>query len=286
MRGLTAPTDDPISVWDICTEGVRDPKRKRALLAARNDVIKASTKYVDLAKARSLHTFHPMTSQSSFLEKELSNWLYDQKLVGGNGKQRAVYDRIKSVAIDDLCPFCNHRDVYDLDHFLPKEEFHLLAVNPLNLVPLCKECNVNKKAYWSSNQAQTFFHPYFDVPDGRWLSAVILEGRQPVVQFEVVAVSGWSTEDLSRAEFQFCRLKLNRLYRAQTAAEIRVLSRSLKGVYGQGGENGRRRLESKLFELAAEREAAGLNDWKYAMLDAMARSYWYCSGGFLLPNDK
>lgn len=42
----------------------------------------------------------------------------------------------------DVCPYCDG-DIGepDLDHYLPKQQFPLLACSPWNLVPVCKSCN-------------------------------------------------------------------------------------------------------------------------------------------------
>lgn len=252
----------------------------QALSVAKPDVQSAHLAYLGAAARGHFWGLRTTDFQCTGVNQAQTTWLYNSKLVGGNPRQRAVYDRIKSGAVDDLCPFCNHRDVYDLDHFLPKESFHLLAVNPWNLVPSCKECNTNKKAHRADQATNEFFHPYFNVPSGQWLAAEVRSGERPTLSFRVIAPTGWSEIDFKRAEFQFDRLKLDRLYRAQTGAEIRVLASQLMGIFRSGGSEGADRVRRKLVELADEREPAGLNDWKLAMLTAMAKSDWYCHGGF------
>lgn len=282
MWPANTPIDDPSEVWDLCLQGLLKKSKSTAdaLASAKTNVEDAHLAYLGAAGLGHFWGLRTTDFQCEGVTQAQTTWLYNSKLVGGNDKQRAVYDRIKAGAVDDLCPFCNHRDVYDLDHFLPKESFHLLAVNPWNLVPSCKECNVNKKAHKADQATNEFFHPYFNVPRGRWLSAEVHCGERPTLRFKVIAPNEWSEIDLKRAEFQFDRLKLDRLYRAQTGAEIRVLASSLLGIFRGGGPEGADRVRRKLMELADEREPAGLNDWKQAMYTAMAESDWYCHGGF------
>lgn len=269
-------------VWDLCLQGIqkRNKSTADALASAKTSAEVANRAYLEAA-ARG-HFWHLRTTdfQCEGVTQAQTDWFYNTKLVGGNAKQRAVYNRLKAGAVDDLCPFCNHRDVYDLDHFLPKESFHLLAVNPWNLVPICKECNTNKKAHKADQATNELFHPYFDVPSGRWLAAEVRSGVRPTLRFIVIAPHGWSEIDIKRVKFQFDRLKLNRLYGAQTGAEIRVLATSLLGIYRDGGPEGADRVRRKLRELADDRLPAGMNDWKMAMFSAMADSDWYCQGGF------
>lgn len=282
MWPANTPIDDPSKVWDLCLQGIqkRNKSIADALASAKTNVEEAHRAYLGAAGRGHFWGLRTTDFQCDGVTQAQTDWLYNTKLVGGNPRQRAVYNRIKSGAVDDLCPFCNHRDVYDLDHFLPKESFHLLAVNPWNLVPSCKECNVNKKAHKADQATNEFFHPYFNVPRGRWLGAEVRSGERPTLRFMVIAPDGWSEIDFKRAEFQFDRLKLDRLYRAQTGAEIRVLASSLLGIFRSGGPEGAGRVRRKLAELADEREPAGKNDWKLAMYTAMAESDWYCQGGF------
>lgn len=75
----------------------------------------------------------------------------------------------------NVCPACDgkkpdrgrkkHR-LSDLDHFLPKSVYPLLALHPRNLVPICMECNQRIKGEidpLTDNGAVSFshsFHPY------------------------------------------------------------------------------------------------------------------------------
>jgi hypothetical protein len=79
----------------------------------------------------------------------------------------------------NVCPACDgkkpdigrkkHR-LSDLDHFLPKSVYPLLALHPRNLVPICIECNQRIKGEidpLADNGAVSFshsFHPYTPTP--------------------------------------------------------------------------------------------------------------------------
>lgn len=75
----------------------------------------------------------------------------------------------------NVCPSCdgkkpdigrNKHRLSDLDHFLPKSVYPLLALHPRNLVPICIECNQRIKGEinpLADNGAVSFshsFHPY------------------------------------------------------------------------------------------------------------------------------
>lgn len=89
------------------------------------------------------------------LKREMKSELMQiKKLYEGNNDELAY------------CPICGLRFDDELssrklsvDHFLPKHKFNQLIFFPLNLVPMCSECN-EKKA--NKVDYPFIFHPYFD----------------------------------------------------------------------------------------------------------------------------
>ena len=113
--------------------------------------------------------------------------LRDQKVPGHLVGELADFDRQGFLArylqaqTIKVCPGCDgtppSRDLYadrireDVDHFLPKSKYPVLAVHPLNLVPLCKTCNQDYKGERDSisdidvavsdvTSLEHIFHPY------------------------------------------------------------------------------------------------------------------------------
>lgn len=271
------PPLNPTEVWTSTLENISPEERSNLLVGATERVAAANAAFVVAAATGSCRDLKVEDFQLGKDGASHTTWLYKNRLA--RGSQRSVYDEIKTNIVDDVCPYCHHRDTYDLDHFLPKESFHLLAVSPWNLVPCCKECNFNKLAHSPDIASNEFFHPYFETLTGAWLTAEIIPGPRPSVKFRVTAPQSWSLTTRERAEFQFDRLKLDKLYRSQSAAELRALAGSLPRLYRQ--KEGANRVHLKLLELSRERRSLGPNDWKLALLKAMADSDWYCDGGFM-----
>ncbi len=92
--------------------------------------------------------------------------MFVKKRVGG------YYDKIMSNA-NRICPFCGEGVPTNLDHFLPKSAYQLLVVTPTNLIPSCKDCNMDKSSIAPVNNGTVPLHPYFDEVSDIWLEANI-----------------------------------------------------------------------------------------------------------------
>ena len=85
---------------------------------------------------------------------------------------RKYYDAIMMNA-SGRCPICGCGKLKNLDHFLPKSLYPLLCVTPVNLVPVCRDCNFEKNDYFDTDYYSIPFNPYFDAMIDAWLECVI-----------------------------------------------------------------------------------------------------------------
>lgn len=61
------------------------------------------------------------------------------------------------------CPICGVSFAKELDHYVPRELFPEFSANPLNIIPLCHDCNHDKGAKWKDNKGyRLIFNAYFD----------------------------------------------------------------------------------------------------------------------------
>lgn len=80
----------------------------------------------------------------------ISNFWEDMKNVNGGKKYK--------------CPLCGIHDVTDIDHYMPRSVFPEYSVHPLNLIPICHECNKRKGDVWLTDKGERLiFNAYFDV---------------------------------------------------------------------------------------------------------------------------
>lgn len=128
---------------------------------------------------------------------------------------RLFRDANQEVAV---CPMCDGTlGDAEVDHFLPKSQFPLLAVHPMNLVPICQTCNGSRRKSQrvplregETDPAMEWFHPYLRPANNQYeiefqrvgnQTNVVLRGVDPTAQKRIDNLSAllglgerWSEE--------------------------------------------------------------------------------------------
>lgn len=127
------------------------------------------------------HPFHGLRSLTPELQKAVRGLLetfYNPQFYEGHGYRITQTSFHKTIFLEafnnenkniSVCPFCDgSRDEPEVDHFYPKSKHPFLSCHPLNLVPICHNCNkrsVKGDKLPLTNGAPDpmhhWFHPYF-----------------------------------------------------------------------------------------------------------------------------
>lgn len=155
-------------VFEDCVNNYSEKHRDKYKVYL-GQVEEASNLYDDLMP----HRFEELLKQYPFLDEEDANNLkrvyeyqFRDKRVG------EYYDSIMANA--SWCPFCDDGWIANVDHFLPQSEFPLLVVTPNNLVPSCRDCNMEKNDYNPQKLDDLPLHPYYDDVSEEWLNVDIV----------------------------------------------------------------------------------------------------------------
>lgn len=202
---------------------------------------------------------------------------YDQ--VQSGKRLEALREDLKSGA--RLCPYCSAPTITDLDHYLPRSLYKDFAIYPRNLVPSCHPCNNIKRTFDPEVDAERLIHPYFDkLPKVAFLMAhvEISSNGGLMVEFTVDMSSDPDQELLKRAHFQIEKFKLNERSRTTINVFLASFEASFELAFNPGGAYG----VSKFLEMTAASHTRnfGLNDWRVALLSALATNKAFCAGGF------
>jgi hypothetical protein len=140
---------------------------------------------------------------------------------------RDLYDKILASA-NEQCPFCGGIGrPRNLDHYVPKAHFPQFSVLPINLIPSCRDCNMDGKgqAYATSAEMQ-ILHPimeaqhFFDTQwvFGEYTSAV---GSDPsFITYYVDPPDHWNDIDKARVRQHFKIFDIAKRYSIQTAPSL------------------------------------------------------------------
>lgn len=278
MKRLPQPDHDIERVFDDCVNTIRREEERGKYVSVKSEILGSTATYSEHGENGSLVDIEASKEINESVGATEMVWLYKNRLAKKGTKARYAYDELLAAPKHKQCPFCGHRKVSTLDHFLPKSEFALFTVTPLNLVPACKDCNHAKGDERTTDAAKLLAHPYFDnFESERWLYASVVQGPPHILSFHVSPPEDWPDVKKQRIRHHFERLELSHLYMPNAAEELMDISDSLGKLFDAGGAEA---VKEHLEREAESRKNVNLNSWKTAMYEAIASSDWFCSGDF------
>ncbi|UYO96049.1 hypothetical protein OED01_10575 [Microbacterium sp. M28] len=216
------------------------------------------------------------------------SWAYDIRLSSKKGPGRAYYDEMRLQAPGGSCTNCMARDAAALDHYLPKIDFPVVAIQPTNLLPICTACNGTKLKTSATEANEQFLHPFFDrLGPERWMGVTVLEEPSSPTVFEVRRPANWDDTLYERVQNHFERFQLGVLL-SQKAGTLmgnhRLAFESFfaDALDGDGPAAVRREAARLALSYAAQPQSA----WAAAAFEAWSNSTWFCSGGWRMEDDR
>lgn len=234
MLQLSEPEFSFEDAFDSCLAGMagyvpllgKAQSTKQGLLAKEAD-------YLSAGATGELHTIAPVDTTvnpnpivvGQLTKSELVK-IYDDYFVPEKKPARKVYDALLNAA-KGRCPFCGGIGApRNLDHFLPKAHFPQFSVLPKNLVPSCRDCNMDGKGQdFAVNADDQIIQPYIDKDrffQEQWIFAAYYEdpnGRPGTFTYLANPPVLWPGVDRRRAQKHFHDFDLARRY-ATKAAEM------------------------------------------------------------------
>lgn len=210
-----------------------------------------------------------MRSDKQYKDKMIA--MYD-KMSSNRYSAYRYYDQIRRM--QKSCPYCNYfaRTVRQLDHYLPKTVFPSLAVTPLNLVPICADCNELKKAYYSEDKGEMLIHPYFDEFANEvfeFLKCSVIEDDNIGFVFYIQRLDHWDDSTFSRVKLHFEKLKISELYRTAFEDDFDAHIEGLMYVFDSIGFVGCKEMIKKMCNSFVEKKRT---PWLYAGYNSLLNS--------------
>ncbi|MYM29299.1 HNH endonuclease [Duganella sp. CY15W] len=232
--------DDPTSGYDdtltTCISGVLRKAFKDKIELDKPVLIQAGKDYITAGKAGTLTDIHPTDPADadpvvigSLRKSELVN-LYEYYFRNKEKVEaRKIYSKLLSCAGEE-CPFCGGiGKPRNLDHFLPKSRFPQFSVLPQNLVPSCRDCNMEGKAEeFAKTASDLIIHPYVDDDKffkQQWIQAkcILDNNNLPSSVFYFVSPpNGWNQVDKDRVKKHFDSFGLANNYALQASVHLQT----------------------------------------------------------------
>lgn len=273
MRVISKPNISPVEAYEACYSSSRTETTRINFSNISYFINIQSNQYEQNANSKNLYTFRPHINVSGTISKDDMVNLYDNNMVK-NKEGRKIYDKLKSLAPLERCPFCGIGTVTTLDHYLPKTEFPTFSVLPYNLVASCKDCNTGKLASYATTQNTQTLHPYYDdFTSEQWLYARVLQPLK--IEFYVQPPVFWNQIDKDRVQKHFDNYKLDKRFSVEASNVLAALSHKFTQYFSSSTD-----IKNELEREYKIHKDLHLNSWETAMYQALYLDSWYYNGGF------
>ncbi|RWQ28087.1 MAG: hypothetical protein E5Y88_29890 [Mesorhizobium sp.] len=276
MRRLIRPAYAARDILDQCAQSIRDEDLTIRLALIGDQVEEAETAYVEHGKNETLFSIMQSGGIGDVTGDEMKR-VYKGTFAKSKST-RHIYDAIKKLSPNDICPMCAQRTVGTLDHYLAQSLHPALVVTPANLVPSCGDCNKAKLDAQPGVANEQTLHPYFDnVDDDLWLRASVEERSPAALLYFPDPPPDWSETMQTRLLLHFRTFGLGALYASHSAVELTNIRYGLQRIGERGTIDD---IRAELLRRAESSAAAHINSWQTAMYTALAASDWFCAGGY------
>jgi hypothetical protein len=276
MRRLNRPPFAARVALDLCIASIQDQGLTDRLAEIADQVEAAETAYVQRGAHEELFLV-PQTLGIGRLTVDEMKRVY-KGTFAKSARTRNIYDKIKKLPVNDICPMCGQRTVSSLDHYLAQSLHSALVISPANLVPACNDCNKAKLDAQPITASDQTLHPYFDNVDNQtWLYAIVEETNPASLRFYPDPPDDWPAVKRERVFNHFRTFGLGALYASHSGVELTNIQYGLRRIAERCSVQD---VRSELVNRAQSAEASQINSWQTAMYCALAASDWFCAGGF------
>lgn len=218
MLRLDSPTCTYEQAIDSCCQGITGNAKLLRKVDDNIDLLKDSADgYMVSASKGELYTIPSITDNGNVdpivigqLKKSDLLKLYSTYFVDRDKPGRNIYNSLMA-AVNDKCPYCGGIGLpRNLDHYLPKARYPQFSILPLNLVPSCRDCNMDGKGDdFATHEEEQVLHPYLDNDryfQEQWIFARYIPGlgcEPGVIEYFVQPPQHWHHVHKSRVKKHF-----------------------------------------------------------------------------------
>ncbi|MBA5605377.1 HNH endonuclease [Duganella sp. FT3S] len=238
MMRLADPQYTYDKTLDECHSGITgNNSLKKKLNSNKKNLTDAGDNYSELSRKGELYLIKAINSKKgddpvvlNDLKKSELMKFYDTYFVPEDKPTRAIYDYLLNSA-KEKCPFCGGIGTpRNLDHFLPKSQFPQFSIYPRNLVPSCRDCNMDGNPIGFSETAEDqIIQPYLD--DDRffleqWIHASYSKGVYDPTPgnftYFTKPPAHWCDIDKKRVEKHFVEFNIAQRYSTKAAEHLGI----------------------------------------------------------------
>lgn len=269
MKNLSKPLKNakPEDIFEECVNGYNNAEKRQKLISCKN-LIQIDSKACDEYIPHRANEFSKSTIPAGIANSDISS-VYTEKFVPQGSPGRKYYNAIMEQAVRGVCPICGVRIAYTLDHYLPKSKVPTLSVTPNNLIPACRDCNMDKQADLSYNPLDMPVHLYYDaIPNEPWLFVKFKDNLEAI--YYISCQDSWEIGLRSRLEKHLDFYNLHTLYSSHAAQEIADRMMSWKDLVNRAGFE---QLKEYIDRECQSIENNDINSWKAALYRGLVSDF-------------
>lgn len=235
MLKLKQPTDSYEKTLEICFKGITgNNELLNNVRSAKHILQNHADCYAKLAPMEKLHVIPAIRHKKEDDPIVLGNLkksdlikLYENYFNNNKKNSRHIYDSLMAAA-GGKCPYCGGiGNPRNLDHYLPKGHYPQFSVLPINLIPSCRDCNMDGKGdSFAVNEPEQILHPYLDNDryfNEQWIFAQYTAGTDDepgVIEYFVQAPDHWEYAQKLRVKKHFNDFNLGSRFSRQAASDL------------------------------------------------------------------
>lgn len=202
-------------------------------------------------------------------DKKIIEKVYTQKFAPEGSVGRKYYNVIVQNA-NNKCPICGGGKIKNLDHFLPKSKYPLLCVTPVNLIPTCRDCNLDKGTEISDDYYEIPFHPYFETMNDKWVECDLCfyPDKTYSIKFIVGYDKSLNTNMWRKYKAHMRITDLDATFNSRASEELDNVREMYKDELKVCGKA---KIELSLTEVKNSAEKIDINSWKSALYRALIK---------------
>lgn len=269
MINLNPPAHIGISLFDDIVKNKQD-LRKIRLQNLRNRVNQRYNEYVT-----KINCLHEITQHNDISDIEIIDL---QSCYGDNvefNKKEVIIQKMQTVAMQAVCPYCGISEPDTLDHYLPKGKFPEFSVMSINLIPSCGTCNRNKGEKWLEDNTRRIINFYYDpVPKEKILNVVFEYEDEsadiPEIAFSLTNEGAVAESFFKTIEYHFRDLKLFERFGKQVSDKISGIHHELmEGAIQLSVEDQKDNIQRRINSL---KKRFGQNHWEVCLYEEVLKS--------------
>lgn len=272
MINLSSDTEDSFDLYKKAVGRRHASPQKTELISIKEQVKACYEEYKRHYDSNTIEQLNPSDVGQDHKEALLDLYSSDAAIIK---HFRERFFKRNPQTYNNLCPYCSINEANTTDHILPKEQYPEYAIDTLNLIPTCSNCNSLKgDDVVDDNNNKITINFYKDIlPQEQYLFVEFHKLQQGIEAKYYIRNNGSINPNLfSLLERHFCKLRLIERFNVKAIQEISELVHLYQIESISSEEEFRQFADKQLRKIDLDKKSFGYNHWRVILYQSAATS--------------